>query len=394
MGHEPSSVGSIVSSLLSAFGRGYDALRKRGRKKEGTGELSRVLKKGRKDVRTEYRHGMDRIGEGFGGVDGRASLNLAQTLLKLNAGLVDIVAGLLETKRKKNVDWGSLTALSELCSREAVGTLSDLRRRLSRPDVRKNEEKSQQLVKYQNPKKRHATRSEKKSSSDAGKPYWELQLVRHKPKSLRKSSSSRSSRQGQCECCSKRGHAASRSTPTLPRTGSEVSSSRRHTRSSSVKTAASSTSLSSQRLPRYEAAQKYGMSSIPELEHPPPKRHERQGKEQNQPDCTYLPTHRLTADDHAGQDPRRTSPRITRPTAPDRPFGRAATARYSMASTKIGEIPLEEWCLPPTLEQDSSHLDPQPWGWGGPVSSVVNGGKATKFGLFNIFKKRLPQRVI
>ncbi|KAF2224519.1 hypothetical protein BDZ85DRAFT_261101 [Elsinoe ampelina] len=387
-----SSVSAIVSSLVAAFARGCDVLRRGKGRKEGAGELGRALKRGRREVRGEYEAGVRGVGREFGGVDARASLGLAHTLLKLNAGLVDIVAGLLDGKKKKEVDWMSLTSLSETCSREAVGTLSDLRRRLSKADLIRAKEQEQQLVKYQEPKKKHVTKPEKRAaSSDAGKPYWELQLVHKKPKSSRRSSSSRSSKGSRCECCSRRSHDASTSTSTLVRTSSDIHASRHHSRSSSVKTSASSTSLPDPLSGRKRHAQRYGMPSIEETQASGQARHRKLQEVERHND--YLPAvlGRRNRDDPVSQEWEKSSRRLTRPSPPDRPFNRAATARYSMASTKIGEIPADEWEAVPFPNDDM--VDPLPWGWGGPVSSVV-GGKASKFGFLDMFKERVPQRVI
>ncbi|KAG8625173.1 hypothetical protein KVT40_006924 [Elsinoe batatas] len=370
-----SSVSSIVSSLIAAFGRGCDVLRRGKGRKEGVGELGRALKRGRKEVRAEYEAGERGVGREFGGVDARASLGLAHTLLKLNAGLVDIVAGLLDGKRKKEVDWRSLTSLSEVCSQEAVGILSDLRRRLSKPDLTKAKEQEQQLVRYQKPKKKQATKPEKRAaSSDVSKPYWELQLVHKKPKSSRRSSSSRSSKGSRCECCSQRSHVASTSTSTLGRSSSDIHASRHQSRSSSVKTSASSTSLPDPLSGRKRHGQRYGMPSIEETQASGQPQHRKLQEIIRHND--YLPAvlGRRNRDYPVSQEWEKSSIRLTRPSPPDRPFNRAATARYSMASTKIGEIPAEEWEAAPFPNNDI--VDPLPWGWGGPVSSVA-GGKAS-----------------
>lgn len=91
----------------------------------------------------------------------------------------------------------------------------------------------------------------------------------------------------------------------------------------------------------------------------------------------------------------RPRPRVNPSLPPCRLVPRANTARYSLASTKIGEIPMHEWndsvAISPSPIIDT--LDPEPWGWGGPVSSIA-GGKASKFGFLNVFKKRVPQRMV
>lgn len=81
---EDSRVSSIVHGLVSAFGRGYNVLRKKGgsAKREGKSveksssvdELTASLRYGSKAVGKEYERGVDRVGQRFGQVDGRSDL--------------------------------------------------------------------------------------------------------------------------------------------------------------------------------------------------------------------------------------------------------------------------------------------------------------------------------
>ncbi|PSK50360.1 hypothetical protein B9Z65_304 [Elsinoe australis] len=348
---EDSRVSSIVHGLVSAFGRGYNVLRKKGGsarregkrvdKRSSVDGLTASLRYGSRAVGKEYEKGVDRVGQRFGQVDAAASLTLMQTLLKLNAGLVNIVAGLLDRKLRKraDVDLRSLTSLSEACTREAVNTLQDLRYRLTTRPASKShraqapDEHSQQMAKYtHSSKKRHEDKREKRSASTTTKPYWEFQLVHHKPRSGKRRKSTARNR---CD----RGDSKGDDMVEMP---AQRHDSRRKV---SVKHASSN---------EYSPV---GLGAI---------------AKENRP-----------------------RPRVNPSLPPRRLVPRANTARYSLASTKIGEIPMHEWndsgAISPSPIIDT--LDPEPWGWGGPVSSIA-GGKASKFGFLNVFKKRVPQRMV
>lgn len=81
---EDSRVSSIVQGLVSAFGRGYDVLRKKGgsakregkrvEKRSSMDELTASLRYGARAVGKEYEKGIDRVGQRFGQVDGKSCL--------------------------------------------------------------------------------------------------------------------------------------------------------------------------------------------------------------------------------------------------------------------------------------------------------------------------------
>ncbi|PNS21926.1 hypothetical protein CAC42_524 [Sphaceloma murrayae] len=396
---QDSRVSSMVHSLVSAFERGGNVLRKQKRACQDHGAdrqgpiklLSRSLRHGRKAVRREYDEGAERVGERFGQVDATASLGLAHTLLKLNAGLMSVVAGLLDRKGKGKggVNYQSLTLLSEACTEEAVCTLRDLRYRLEsrdRPCLRYGDGRhcnaQQQLIECgaASPKRQKTN----KASSTNPKPYWELQLVHHKPRKGKRHGGKSSSR-------ASASHKPSLSTG---RSDDAAAALRRHKHKTSVRSSASSVTLVSGHRDRAPCACSIRLHDRTSTQS---RLRSTDGeglvKEESRDPCS---------DANDGSDAMRDTAvytgepsRVCPPTAPRRLVPRAKTARYSMASTKIGEIPSDEWDrtgVVPALGPVSP-IEESPWGWGGPISSLAE-GKGARFGFLGLFKKRMPQRVV
>ncbi|KAF2814817.1 uncharacterized protein BDZ99DRAFT_494712 [Mytilinidion resinicola] len=151
-------VSNCVNSIVHAFTDGFAVFRrlreKRRRKKSrkagaGAGgvrpdaragaelRLSNSLRKGPADIQTQYERNYGVVGERFAKGDAIAHASLAETLLKLNTGLVGIIASFLNHDRKEtlDLDYKSLTNLSDASRAEAIDTLNLLYQRLSQSNV-------------------------------------------------------------------------------------------------------------------------------------------------------------------------------------------------------------------------------------------------------------------
>jgi len=165
---------SCVVSLVAAFTSALDVfkkLRERRREKktksrhtkaqkalqEKSGEelrLSKSLRRGPVDIQNEYERHYQAKGERFAVGDCNillplqprpaltdletaiAQASLAETLLKLNSGLVGIISSFLRRGRKDaQLDYRSLILLSETSRQEAVDTLNRLSQRLSQSSL-------------------------------------------------------------------------------------------------------------------------------------------------------------------------------------------------------------------------------------------------------------------
>ncbi|KAF2501398.1 hypothetical protein BU16DRAFT_197728 [Lophium mytilinum] len=158
MAHHHSDVSNCVDSIVHAFTDGFAVFRrlreKRRRKKSrkaGAGaagvqldardgaelRLSNSLRRGPADIQTQYERSYGVVGERFAKGDAIAHASLAETLLKLNTGLVGIIASFLNHDRKDNLnlDYKSLTNLSDASRAEAIDTLNLLYQRLSQSNI-------------------------------------------------------------------------------------------------------------------------------------------------------------------------------------------------------------------------------------------------------------------
>ncbi|OCK78628.1 hypothetical protein K432DRAFT_331697 [Lepidopterella palustris CBS 459.81] len=145
-------VSNCVSLIIHAFTNGLDIfkrLRERRRRKKNkvqaqpdpsSGDelqLSNSLRKGPLDIQTHYERNYEAVGERFAKGDAIAHASLAETLIKLNTGLVGIIASFLNSDRKEHLhlDYKSLTNLSEASRTEAVDSLNQLYQRLSHSNI-------------------------------------------------------------------------------------------------------------------------------------------------------------------------------------------------------------------------------------------------------------------
>ncbi|KAI9724809.1 MAG: hypothetical protein M1812_000085 [Candelaria pacifica] len=154
-------VNAVVTSIISAFSSGIDVLRRvrNNRRTEKTKEnasheelrLTKSLQKGSRAISKEYERDYDHLGPQFAVGDGElmsnrellptangkyseviAQASLADTLLKLNTGLVRIISAFLSSDPKNvQLDLRSLTELSDNSRKEALDALGQLYSRLS-----------------------------------------------------------------------------------------------------------------------------------------------------------------------------------------------------------------------------------------------------------------------
>ncbi|KAF1835400.1 hypothetical protein BDW02DRAFT_292626 [Decorospora gaudefroyi] len=146
-------VASCVSGIIEAFTNGlniFKRLRERRRKRKARKEnqvadpasspeqqLSRSLRRGPEELAVRYSecyHGG--MGPRFAKGDAIAHASLAETLIKLNTGLVAIIATFLNHDSKGgkshlDLDYKSLTHLSDASRREALQSMTQLYQRLS-----------------------------------------------------------------------------------------------------------------------------------------------------------------------------------------------------------------------------------------------------------------------
>ncbi|OCK99495.1 uncharacterized protein K441DRAFT_538868 [Cenococcum geophilum 1.58] len=143
---------NCVASITSSFANGLDIfkrLRERRRKKKTKRvrtqpdpksgnelKLGNSLRRGPAEIQTHYERNYGAAGERFAKGDAIAHASLAETLLKLNTGLVGIIASFLNQDRKDlHLDYKSLTNLSDASRVEAIDTLNQLYQRLSQSNV-------------------------------------------------------------------------------------------------------------------------------------------------------------------------------------------------------------------------------------------------------------------
>ncbi|KAF2026815.1 hypothetical protein EK21DRAFT_73286 [Setomelanomma holmii] len=149
---EEAEVSNCVFNLIQAFSNGlniFKRLRERRRKKKARKEnqeveavssdelqLSKSLRKGPQELAETYDACYSQTGQGFAKGDAIAHASLAETLIKLNTGLVAIIASFLNHDQKGGksplkIDYKSLTNLSDASRKEALKSMTQLYQRLS-----------------------------------------------------------------------------------------------------------------------------------------------------------------------------------------------------------------------------------------------------------------------
>ncbi|PSN62594.1 hypothetical protein BS50DRAFT_649708 [Corynespora cassiicola Philippines] len=152
-------VSNCVSELIQAFANGlniFKRLRERRKKRKhhkhhkhkgqetkdpaanAELQLSNSLRRAPADIQASYENHYSKAGDRFAKGDAIAHASLAETLIKLNTGLVGIIAAFLNNDSKNhhlNLDYKSLTNLSEASRNDAIQSLSSLYQRLSQSQL-------------------------------------------------------------------------------------------------------------------------------------------------------------------------------------------------------------------------------------------------------------------
>ncbi|KAF2018410.1 hypothetical protein BU24DRAFT_170444 [Aaosphaeria arxii CBS 175.79] len=101
-------------------------------------QLSKSLRRGPKDIEQTYNLGYSQVGNRFAKGDAIAHASLAETLIRLNTGLVSIINTFLHHDPKSSplhLDYKSLTSLSDASRAEAVSSLNLLCQRMSQSHI-------------------------------------------------------------------------------------------------------------------------------------------------------------------------------------------------------------------------------------------------------------------
>ncbi|KAI9864986.1 MAG: hypothetical protein M1824_004084 [Vezdaea acicularis] len=147
--NESAEFSGLVRILIATFTTGLDVVsrvraKRRARKaklsakrKAEESALTRSLSKAPGEIDGEYRRDVQRMGRRFEQGDQQAHMCLTGTLLKLNAGLVNIIRNFLDGGRdaKEELDYASFTRLSDSSRAETVHALGALYDRLSRSSI-------------------------------------------------------------------------------------------------------------------------------------------------------------------------------------------------------------------------------------------------------------------
>ncbi|KAK4896299.1 hypothetical protein LTR27_005821 [Elasticomyces elasticus] len=139
------NVSSCVLSIVASFSSGLDVFKqfreKRRRKQSyksndkldaGELRLARSLRQGQEDIGREYLQNVKTAGDQFAVGDVIAQTSLAEVLLKLNTGLVNIISTFLaREKGGVKLNYESLTGLSDSSRLDTCRTLRQLFRRMT-----------------------------------------------------------------------------------------------------------------------------------------------------------------------------------------------------------------------------------------------------------------------
>ncbi|KAL5116834.1 hypothetical protein ACEQ8H_005315 [Pleosporales sp. CAS-2024a] len=149
---DEADVSNCVANLIHAFSNGlniFKKLREPRRKRKGRKEdqiantaaseesqLSKSLKRGPLELAQTYDACYQQTGQKYAKGDAIAHASLAETLVKLNTGLVAIIASFLNHDQKGGkgqlcIDYKSLTNLSDASRKEALQSMTQLHQRLS-----------------------------------------------------------------------------------------------------------------------------------------------------------------------------------------------------------------------------------------------------------------------
>ncbi|KAF2204095.1 hypothetical protein GQ43DRAFT_469359 [Delitschia confertaspora ATCC 74209] len=338
------SVSSCVSSILEAFSNSLDIfkrLRERHRNRKGrksgkkggssasTAEtqLNDSLSKAPEDIRQEYSRNYDKSGERFAKGDTPSQVALTETLLKLNTGLVSIIATFLDHKNPSGthlaLDFKALTMLSDTSKEDVIKALNDLAWRLSQPNAAIDQSKD--IRNSRNTRSRTASHSPLKAPTIArvsvkSSSQTQLAIIRPRPRNQCKPSplspTSSSSRKSS-DTLSKLSASAARTTssPTL----SSSSAYTKFPRSRNDSLIGASNPMSINSIPQFPNTRQRHDSLIHNTSPLPPSPYTK----------NIVP--------------------ITSQLPPSRNFSTASrTSNYTFLSdsTQLGEIPMRKWTYP------------------------------------------------
>ncbi|KAF2129759.1 hypothetical protein P153DRAFT_314945 [Dothidotthia symphoricarpi CBS 119687] len=414
-------VSSCVANLIQAFTDGlniFKRLRERRRKRKArkqhpevervTGaelQLSDSLKKGPSELALRYAQCYGAVGQQFAWGDSVAHASLAETLIRLNTGLVAIIASFLnhdthKGKSSLNLDYKSLINLSDDSRRHALQSLDQLYYRLNRSQLymqsiappaypgsgsTRHHESSGQTEKE---KRRHTSSSSSSRQRSTGPTVTRMpvkssnhpQLVMVRPKILKKGSSTSSS-----------------SSAKSPSRGSSTTSPSTSPMSSPVQKYITMEPLEIQPIdcvikgtlggrverPRVDSFDtvrpqfKHSLHTASEhVHHPTPKL------------PNFTPTPRKPSPQSS---PHRAKPLPSLPTAISpikRRLDKATPSSYTFASdsTKLGEIPQRHWSTP-WDQEEAERLNNEAAMTGQPIEVVMEDKSKTKKGLRRFLKR-------
>ena len=364
--------------------------------------LTRSLRQGQEDIGREYQNSVYAAGDQFAIGDGNSALklftqcarltfctaiaqtSLAEILLRLNTGLVGIIASFVNSDKKNvHLDYQSLTDISERSRVDTCRTLRHLFKRLThmRPQLASTVKKDAEGRKTT--MDRHTSgRKRRKASTghtkvrgpmlaqvviaDSSKPP---QIALVKPGERRKKSSASS--------------------------GSASSLSRGHSNTSTAAT----TPPPAYAPEEFRRPPAYRSNSTPDTAPKPRRKHSaadiarptQQPRGEAMRAARSTPQLESTLPQHVDPLPPmpKTAPLLSDEVSPMLPRRRKETPTYySVASdaTKLGEIPLHKWTVPYDFDQ-MSILNKEAYQSGWPLNQLENQGKR-KRGLFRLFGRR------
>ncbi|KAF2717259.1 hypothetical protein K431DRAFT_288708 [Polychaeton citri CBS 116435] len=427
------NVSSSVLSIVASFTSGLDIfkrLRERRRRRKRTKasdkidedelRLSKSLRQGPEDIGREYQRSTYRVGEQFGIGDSIAQTLLAEILLKLNTGLLTIIASFLDRgKSSIQLDYRALTGLSERSRDDTISVLQQLYQRMKQArtlaDVPETHSKvkAQKSAKHDEAKKRIRPVAKKHTKvqgpqlarviiQDSSRPS-QLAMVRGGAKKKpHQRSASASSSPSTTDVSTPpttpptpdlpaQAHAKPRETvdppssrprdqPTMMKSSSRPPQSRSATAPEIPRLRKKQSAANVEPLPRpYKPEPLRATRSTPKLRAPAPP------PVSEVPDIPELPAAAITSK----------GPGLhVRPAALEIDARRQRTTPtyYSTAtaSTKLGEIPLHKWAVPYDFDQASIlNKEAERNGW--PLNEVAeepSEGRRRRFGLFRLFRRR------
>lgn len=369
-------VSSGVRSIIESFLNGLDILSKLGekhkRKKhsniksragDGSMRLSKSLRQGPLDIGREYERGMQGLGERYARGDGIAQTSLAEILLRLNSGLIGIIASFLDRDRgHPDVDYRSLTGLSEVSRRDSLNVLRQLYQRMA----------SRQLpAQIQHGRKSGTTKNATQRASSR-------QAKIRRP-TIARVTIEDSAKRSQLAVVKPKKKSPSSSSSNLTKVASHSSS-----------TTAVNSLLSNDRPHQNRSKSSPVLLKRPSMAHIeaiPQPIHRRSPPLASKSSPGLL----LAYPEHLSQRPSHPPPPV--PRGPQSNLRRKDTpTMYSIAtdSTKLGEIPLHRWAVPYDFDAMSTmNREAIQNGW--PMIDVdgnaVNKPKK-RFGLFRLFRKK------